>query len=298
MNGGRVIECYTAENKSKQRFRREFLLKLYFTFTEYCVCVLLSFLGFNLSALTPCSPVLSGKIPLPTKNLHFQLYIYPSTCTMKPLCLILLAFPFSLSAQILSKNQAVEVNTSLSDSAKIIWKKAVVTDVDTVAKKYTVKLADDSKMNIPSTSPEKWIRPDAAKLAMLGPDKQIRYESSVQAIKGFSCRPSEVYIKKSIKAKLAEYFKDYNEIFVDHTSFKAQNGYEDPKIKGRFVYPYKIEMRVFLKRTVLFAGKPYYEYQTWEFDRVYEYATRGKKQCELYPVPANDAKLLSSGWYQ
>ena len=216
---------------------------------------------------------------------------------MKPFCLLLLAFPFSLSAQILPKNQEVEVNTSLSDSAKKSWKKAIVTDVDTVAKKYAVKLADGSKMDIPATSPEKWIRPQAATLAMLGPDKKVRYERSVQAIKGFSCRPSEVYIKKSIKAKLAEHFKDYNEIFVDYNSFKAQNGYEDSKMKGRFVYPYKIEMRVFLKRTVLFGGKAYYEYQTWEYDRVYEYATRGKKQCELYPVPANDAKMLSSGWY-
>ena len=216
---------------------------------------------------------------------------------MKPVFIFLLAFPLSLSAQILPANQEVEVNTKLSDSTKVIWKKAIVTNVDTVTKKYSVKLADGSKMDIPATSPEKWIRPQAATLAMLGPDKKVRYERSVQAIKGFSCRPSEVYIKKSIKAKLAEHFKDYNEIFVDYNSFKAQNGYEDSKIKGRFVYPYKIEMRVFLKRTVLFGGKAYYEYQTWEYDRVYEYATRGKKQCELYPVPANDAKMLSSGWY-
>ena len=178
---------------------------------------------------------------------------------MKPVFIFLLAFPLSLSAQILPANQEVEVNTKLSDSTKVIWKKAIVTNVDTVTKKYSVKLADGSKMDIPATSPEKWIRPEAA--------------------------------------TLAEHFKDYNEIFVDYNSFKAQNGYEDPKIKGRFVYPYKIEMRVFLKRTVLFGGKAYYEYQTWEYDRVYEYATRGKKQCELYPVPANDAKMLSSGWY-
>ena len=217
---------------------------------------------------------------------------------MKPLIIFLLAFPFSLSAQILPVNQAVEVNTSLSDSAKVIWKKAVVTSVDTMTKKYTIKLADGSKMDIPATNPEKWIRPDAPLLALLGPDKQIRYERSVALIKAFSCRPSEVYIKKNIKAKLAEYFKDYPWVFVDYNSFKAQNGYEDPKKKGRFVYPYKIEMRVYIKRTLLFGGKEYSEYQTWEYDRVYEYATQGKKQCELYPVPANDAKMISSGWFR
>ena len=118
---------------------------------------------------------------------------------MKPVFIFLLAFPLSLSAQILPANQAVEVNTSLSDSVKVIWKKAVVTSVDTVSKKYTVKLADGTRMDIPAANPEKWIRPDAPLLALLGPDKQIRYERSVALIKAFSCRPSEVYIKKKYK---------------------------------------------------------------------------------------------------
>lgn len=216
---------------------------------------------------------------------------------MKPLFLFLFALPLSLSAQILLPEQAVEVDPLLADTSKT-WKKAVILQRDTVAKKYTVKLADGSTMMIPSQNPEKWIRPDAPRIALLGPDKQIRYERSVALIKAFSCRPSEIYIKKNIKAKLAQDFKDYPWVFVDFNSFKAQNGYEDPKNKGQFIYPYKIEMLLYIKRTVLFAGKEYSEFQTWEFDRVYEYATRAGKKCELYPVPARDAKLISSRWFK
>ncbi|MFZ9388828.1 MAG: hypothetical protein ACO25B_13190 [Chitinophagaceae bacterium] len=204
----------------------------------------------------------------------------------------------SLSAQVLKKNQAVEVNPSQSDSPSASWKKATILSVDTISKKYLVKLSDDSKVEIPSGNPEKWIRPLASKLAILGPDRQIRYEKSTRLISGFSCRPSETYIKKNIKANLAAYYKDYPNIFVDFTSFKAQHGYEDPKNKGQFIYPYKIEMRVYLKRTLNFGGEDYHEYQTWEFDREYEYATRPGKQCEFYPLKLSDAKMLSGGWYK
>lgn len=203
----------------------------------------------------------------------------------------------SLFSQVLKKDQLVEVNARLMDTGRISWTKAMIQEVDTVRKLYRVKLEDDRKLEIPSTVPEKWIRPDAKKLALLGPDKQIRYERSSLLIRAFSCRPSETYIKRNVKARIAEYFKDYPSLFVDITSFKAQNGYDDRKVKNQQVFPYKIEMLVYLKRTVLFGGKEFYEYQTWEFDRVYEYATRPNKQCDFYAVPSSDARLLSQGWY-
>ena len=219
---------------------------------------------------------------------------------MKKLSILLVAIHITLfaTAQLFKKDEPVEVEPSLSESPVDNWKKAELIQYDSVAKSYLVKLSDGKKVNIPSQSPEKWIRPVASKLAMLGPDKQIRYEKSSRLISGFSCRPSETYIKKNVKARIAEYFNDYPQIFVDITSFKAQNGYEDPKNKGQFIYPYKIEMRVYLKRTLLFGGEEYYEFQTWEFDREYEYATRPGKQCEFYPLKLSDAKKLSGGWYK
>ncbi len=219
---------------------------------------------------------------------------------MRRAFLFLPAFLFTLTAssQLFKKDNPVEVAPLLPDSISNNWKPATVLDYDSAGKTYWVKLDDGTKMDIPSHNPEKWIRPVAATLARLGPDKPIRYENRLRLIKGFSCRPSETYIKKNVKAKLAEYFKDYPDIYVDITSFKAQHGYDDPKNKGQFIYPYKIEMLVYLKRTLTFGGKEYMEYQTWEFDRVYEYATRPGKQCEFYPLPASDAKMLSGGWYK
>lgn len=218
---------------------------------------------------------------------------------MNPVYLILPALLLcnALFAQILKKDQAVEVNALRADTGKISWKKALITEVDTARKIYYVKLEDDRKMEIPSTNPEKWIRPDAKRLALLGPDKQIRYERSALLIRAFSCRPSETYIKRNVKARIAEQFKDFPSVFVDFTSFKAQNGYDDPKVKNQQVFPYKIEMLVYLKRTVLFGGKEFYEYQTWEFDREYEYATRPNKQCAFYALPSGDAVMKSQGWY-
>jgi hypothetical protein len=96
---------------------------------------------------------------------------------------------------------------------------------------------------------------------------------------------------------MATHYKDYPFIFVDFTSFKGQHGYDDKKFTGQQVYPYKIEMLVHLKRTLTMGGRQYTEYQTWEFDRVYEYASRPGKSCEFYAVPSSDAKLVSRGWY-
>jgi hypothetical protein len=219
---------------------------------------------------------------------------------MKQISLFLLSILFTLTAssQLFNKEDLVDVDPLLLDSVAVKWKRAEVIDFDSTAKTYLVKLADGNKATIPSKTPEKWIRPVAKPLAMLGPGKQIRYENRDIVIKAFSCRPSELYIKKNVKAHLAGFFKEYSSLFVDFTSFKAQHGYDDPKVKLMHIYPYKIEMLVYLKRTLTFGGKQFTEYQTWEFDRVYEYATRPKKKCEFYPVPANDAKKLSGGWYE
>lgn len=214
------------------------------------------------------------------------------------LFLYLVLFSFSLSSQVFNKEDMVEVEPSLSETLQNNWKQATVLHYDTVAKAYSVKLADGNKMTIPARDPEKWIRPVAKPLAMLGPSRPIRYENREVVLKAFSCRPSEQYIKKNVKAHLAGFYKDYSSIYVDFTSFKAQHGYDDIKVKGQHIYPYKIEMLVYLKRTLTFGGKQYTEYQTWEFDRVYEYATRPGKKCEFYPVPASDAKKLSGGWYE
>lgn len=219
---------------------------------------------------------------------------------MKPLFLFLqsVLFTLSLSSQALKKDDWVEVDPSMPDTLKNNWKQATVLQYDSAAKTYTVKLADGNKITIPSKNPEKWIRPVAKPLAMLGPGRPIRYENREIVLRAFSCRPSEQYIKKNVKAHLASVYKEYTAIYVDFTSFKAQHGYDDTKVKGQHVYPYKIEMLVYLKRTLTFGGKQYTEYQTWEFDRVYEYATRPGKKCEFYPVPASDAKQLSGGWYE
>jgi hypothetical protein len=212
--------------------------------------------------------------------------------------LLTLLFTLTLSSQTFKKEDIVEVDPSLSDPGKNTWKQATVTGFDSAGKKYMVKLADGNKLAIPSKDPEKWIRPVAKTLALLGPGRPTRYENRDIVLKAFSCRPSELYIKRNVKAQLAGSYKDYTSIYVDFTSFKAQNGYDDTKVKGQHIYPYKIEMLVYLKRTLTFGGKQYTEYQTWEFDRVYEYATRPGKNCEFYPVSPSGAKKISGGWYE
>ncbi|MDZ4796152.1 MAG: hypothetical protein SGI83_17880 [Bacteroidota bacterium] len=220
---------------------------------------------------------------------------------MKQSFLFLLAILFTLtvSSQIFKKNDLVEVEPLLSDSLVSGWKQASVVDFDSAGKKYTVKLSDGNKMTIPSKDPEKWIRPVVNKqvLNKNSPGTRIIYEKRTNTLKLFKCKPSEVYLKRNIRFQMASQYIDYPYIYVDFTSFKAQNGYDDKKYKGQFVYPYKIEMLVHLKRTLVMGGREYTEYQTWEFDRVYEYATRAGKSCEFYPVSTSDAKLVFSGWY-
>jgi hypothetical protein len=213
------------------------------------------------------------------------------------LLLLIVTFSFSVSAQIFKSDDLVEVDPLLSESKAGTWKKASVENVDTIGKKYIVKLDNGDKITIPSKDPEKWIRPQANPIAKLGPSRQIRYENRSNLIKAFSCRPSETYIKRNVKAQLAGFYKDYSDIYVDFTSFKGQKGYDDKKVKNQQVYPYKIEMRVYLKRTLTMGGKIFSEYQTWEFDRVYEYATRPGKKCEFSVVPDSNGKMLSTGWF-
>lgn len=219
---------------------------------------------------------------------------------MRPLFLsgLFILFTLTVSAQFFKNDDLVDVDPLLSDSMKGPWKRANVLRYDTSAKTYTVKLVDGKTKIIPSRSPEKWIRPVAKRLALLGPNRPIRYENRDIVLKAFSCRPSELYIKRNVKANLAGFYKDYTSIYVDFNSFKAQHGYDDTKVKGQHIYPYKIEMLVYLKRTLVFGGKQYTEYQTWEFDRVYEYATRPGNTCEFYPVSASGAKKISGGWYE
>lgn len=220
---------------------------------------------------------------------------------MKQLSFFLLSILFTLSlrAQLFKKDELVEVDPLLSDSLQGSWKKAEFMMLDSANRIYHVKLVDGNQLIIPSRNPEKWIRPVVNKqvLNKYGPGARFPYQKRSIAMKGTRCNPSEIGVKKNITSLMAAYFKDFPYIFVEHTSFKGQHGYEDKEVKGRFVYPYKIEMLVHLRRTFIFGGVEYTQYQTWEFDRVYEYATKPGKKCEFYALPSNDAKLLSSAWY-
>lgn len=215
------------------------------------------------------------------------------------LFLLVVAFSAAAFSQTFKKDELVEVDTLFSESKEGTWHRGTIVDYDTMGKKYTVRLAEGGRVAVVAKSPELWIRPVVSGhgLNKYGQGVTFAYQYRNKAMNGFRCNASETGIKKNIRAQLAEYYKDYHFIAVEFTSFKAQHGFEDPKQKGQQVFPYKIEMLVHLKRTVTIRGTQYSEYQTWEFDRVYEYATRPGKKCEFYPVPASDAKLLFSSWY-
>ncbi len=220
---------------------------------------------------------------------------------MKQYVLILAALllGFSARSQVLKNETHTEVDPLLSDTAEGTWKQAVILGYDSVANIYMVKLADGSKLNIPAKEPEKWIRPVEDKLTVnkYGPGARLPYQKRQVVMKYTKCNPSEAGIKKTITAQMAKLYKDYPFITIDFTSFKAQNGYDDPKNTSQFIYPYKIEMLVHLKRTLMFGKRQYTEYQTWEYDREYAYATRPGKNCECYPQQLAAPKLLSSRWY-
>lgn len=129
------------------------------------------------------------------------------------------------------------------------------------------------------------------------PGTSIVYENPYDILSADDCNPSEVYLKKKVKALLAKNYKEYAALAIDITSFKGQKGYSDKDNPSKIIYPYKIELLVYLKRKVSKEGKELTEYSTWEYDSVYEYATKPKKECEFYMLPSSDPKLLSKAVY-
>lgn len=120
----------------------------------------------------------------------------------------------------------------------------------------------------------------------------ITYEKRTDILNAPKCNASEMYLKKKVKAQLATFYKEYPYISVDFSSFKGQNGYTDKKERTRIVYPFKIEMLVYLKRNVMKEGKELTEYAIWKYDSVYEYATKPGKKCEFYLVPSSQTTLI------
>ncbi len=133
----------------------------------------------------------------------------------------------------------------------------------------------------------------AQNLKTPAPWQGIRFENRAAIPKAANCNGSEAYLKKKIKAQLANYYTDYPWISVDFTSFKGQDGYSDKLDSSKFVYPFKIEMLVYLKRYVMKEGKERTEYSTWKYDAVYEYATKPRKKCEFYLVPSSQTTLIT-----
>ena len=217
------------------------------------------------------------------------------------LLLLLQLLTFALSAQKFKSGDKVEIDQLMSRSREGNWMPGTVSDFDSVDNMYTVRLRDGVEVGIVSRDPEKWIRAatgkglNAVDFSVTGPAGGITYENRNDIMPAPDCNPSEAYLKKKIRAQVAkDHFRDFPMMAVDITSWKGQNGYDDKKYAGQVVYPFKIEMMVYIKRKVMKDGKEKTEYQTWKFDRVYEYATRAGGKCEFYAVPANDSKMISS----
>ena len=125
----------------------------------------------------------------------------------------------------------------------------------------------------------------------------ITYEKRTDILNAPKCNASEVYLKKKVKAQLASFYTDYPLISVDFSSFKGQNGYDDKETPGKIVYPFKIEMLVYLKRKIVKEGKELTELCTWKYDSVYEYATKPGKKCEFRIVPSSQKTLINRQEY-
>ncbi len=125
----------------------------------------------------------------------------------------------------------------------------------------------------------------------------IIYEKRTDILNAPDCNASEVYLKKKVKAQLANYYKEYPSIAVNFTSFKGQNGYNDKKDSRNIVYPYKIEMLVYLKRKIMKEAKEKTEYVIWKYDAVYEYITKPGKKCEFNLVPTSQTTLITKEVY-
>lgn len=121
----------------------------------------------------------------------------------------------------------------------------------------------------------------------------IRYENRTDLLNADACKASEVYLKKKVKAQVAAFYTDYPLISVDFTMFKGQHGYNPKDNPTKFIYPYKIEMLVYLKRTITKEGKELTELVTWKYDAVYEYATLPGKKCEFSIVPSSQITRIS-----
>jgi hypothetical protein len=255
--------------------------------------------GSILQFYWPACPVFSHQAFL--ASLLLSLYIYRIIGHMKQLLLLLLSFTVVDTAfsQVFNKEDQVQVDTLLSEAKEGSWQNGVVVSVDTIKNEYAVKLGNGDRINIPIRRPEFWIRPvtNLNGPGIFGPSGRFNYQNRSRLLTPFDCRASEKYIKKNVWIQLAWHYKDFHALAVDFNSFKAQHGYDDKEHKNQQVYPYKIEMLVHLKRTISVRGKDYTEYQTWEFDCVYEYSTRPGKKCEFAAVSGFNGKLLFSGWF-
>ncbi len=120
----------------------------------------------------------------------------------------------------------------------------------------------------------------------------ITFEKRTDLLNAPRCNASEAYLKKKVKAQLANFYTDYPYIAVDFTSFKGQNGYTDKEDATRFIYPFKVEMLVYVKRMVMKEGKERTEYIIWKYDCVYEYVTMPRKKCDFYLVPSSQITLI------
>ena len=126
----------------------------------------------------------------------------------------------------------------------------------------------------------------------------INYERRTDLINSAPrCNASETYLKKKVKAQLASFYEEYPYIAVDFTSFKGQNGYTDKQDATRIVYPFKIEMLVYLKRTVMKDEKEQTEYVIWKYDCEYEYATKPKRKCDFAIEPSPQITLITKQVY-
>ena len=121
----------------------------------------------------------------------------------------------------------------------------------------------------------------------------IKFENRENIPNAPRCNASEAYIKKKVKAQLAGYYNEYPHIAVDFSSFKAQNGYNDKEDPQKIIYPYEIEMLVYLRRPIVKEGKEYTEYSIWKYDCVYEYVSKPGRKCEFYLVPDSQKILVT-----
>lgn len=121
----------------------------------------------------------------------------------------------------------------------------------------------------------------------------IRYEKRTDLLNATDCKASEVYLKKKVKAQVAAFYTDYPLISVDFTMFKGQNGYTAKDNPKKFIYPFKLEMLVYLKRQITKEGKELTECVTWKYDAEYEYATLPGKKCEFSIVPSSQITQIS-----